>query len=116
MIVIKYWPILARGSGLFRMCIDDGKVEWQHVTDASTFGAALLDSNANEQSTHLAPPILEDTDTGVILSQGAACHQYLGNKLGFNKGIAWPEIAAQYQGDLKHPSMFRVNKSGRHIR
>ena len=100
MISIKYWPILARSSGLFRMCAESGEVEWEHVTDASKFGAALLDSNTDPDAKNLAPPILSDSDTGLTLSQAAACHQYLGNKLGFNKGIKHPEVAIQYMNDL----------------
>ena len=69
------------------MCAESGEVEWEHVTDASKFGAALLDSNTDPDAKNLAPPILSDSDAGLTLSQAAACHQYLGNKLGFNKGI-----------------------------
>ena len=93
MIVIKYWPILARASGLFRMCAEAG-VEWKHVTTAPVMGAAFFGA----ETSNLAPPILEDGD--VVLSQAVACHQYLGNKFGFNKNIKIPELAIQYMNDL----------------
>ena len=52
-IIIKYWPILARGRGLFQMCAEAG-VPFEHDTDMKGFGAALFGA----ESTNLAPPII----------------------------------------------------------
>jgi len=95
-IVIKYWPILARGAGLFRMCVEKD-VPFDHQTDMAGFGAALFGAD----SANLAPPILIDGD--LTISQSSACHMYLGKKLGFTAGINTLEDEAralQYMGDL----------------
>ena len=90
MIEIKYWPLLARASGLLRMCAEAG-VEFQHVSaSGKDMGAALMGA----ESTNLAPPIVQDGN--VIISQAIPCHQYIGEKLGFDKNIAVSQIALQY--------------------
>lgn len=93
MIVIHYWPMLARASGLIRMCAEAG-VAWEHKTEMKEFGCALFGAD----SENLAPPII--TDGEVTISQSIACHVYLGNKFGFNKNIPYPELALQYMLDL----------------
>ena len=60
-IIIKYWPILARGRGLFQMCAEAG-VPFEHDTDMKGFGAALFGA----ESTNLAPPIIIDGDDGSV--------------------------------------------------
>ena len=108
-ITIKYWPILARASGLFRMCVEAG-VEFQHVTDPKSFGAAFI---GDLSGTNLAPPILVDGD--LVISQASACHSYLGHKLGFTKGIPVNELAIQFVSDLSdlHQDMWTANDSGK---
>jgi hypothetical protein len=92
-ITIHYWPMLARASGLFRMCAE-ADVEWEHATDAKQMNYAL----AGALTSNLAPPIIRDGQ--VTISQGIACHTYLGNKFGFDKDIPFPELALQYMNDL----------------
>lgn len=95
-IVIKYWPILARGRGLFQMCIETDQA-FEHHTDMKEFGAALFGA----ETTNLAPPIIIDGD--VTVSQSTATHVYLGKKLGFTVGIDTPGAEAralQYMQDL----------------
>jgi glutathione S-transferase len=108
MIVIQYWSIMARASGLFRMCAEAG-VEWKHIASREEMGAALFGA----KSSNLAPPILQDGD--VILSQAVPCHQYLGNKFGFNKDIPVPEVALQYMEDLSdlHSQMADASMEGK---
>jgi glutathione S-transferase len=92
-IKIYYWPMLARASGLFRMCAQAG-IEWEHVTDAKQMNCALFGAS----TLNLAPPIIRDGQ--VTISQSIACHTYLGNKFGFDKDIPFPELALQYMNDL----------------
>lgn len=94
MIVIQYWPMLARASGLFRMCAEAGAT-WEHKTDAKAMGCVMFGA---EDSKNLAPPVVIDGQ--VTISQGIACHVYLGNKFGLNKNIPYPELALQYMHDL----------------
>jgi glutathione S-transferase len=92
-IKIKYWNILAKASGLFRMCLEAG-AEFEHITTASDMGCAFLGA----ETSNLAPPVVEDGK--IVISQTVACHQYLGNKFGFHKNIEVPELAIQYMADL----------------
>ena len=87
-IVIHYWSILARASGLFRMCVEKN-VPFEHQKDMKKFGAAFFGAD----SSNLAPPIIVDGD--LTLSQSSACHMYLGKKLGFTTGIDTPEAEAR---------------------
>jgi len=75
------------------MCEEAG-VEYKHATTPPEMGASYFGG----QGTNLAPPIVEID--GVSVSQAVACHQFLGNKLGFNKNIEIPELAVQYMADL----------------
>ena len=105
---IKYWGILARASGLFRM-LEEAGVEYEYIKDKALMNCALFGG----ESTNLAPPVITDGD--VTLSQAPACFQYLGNKLGFNEGIDVPEIAMQYILDLNDlfDSLFKESSKGR---
>ena len=85
--------MLARASGLFRMCAEAG-IEWELVTDTQKEDSALFGAS----TLNLAPPIIKDDQ--MTLSQSVACHTYLGGKLGFDKGIPLPELALQYILDL----------------
>lgn len=101
--------MLARASGLFRMCAEAG-IEWELVTDTQKEDSALFGAS----TLNLAPPIIKDDQ--MTLSQSVACHTYLGGKLGFDKGIPLPELALQYILDLddleRNPSSIAV--SGNH--
>jgi glutathione S-transferase len=90
---IKYWKILGRASGLFRMCLEAG-VDFEHTTEAADMGCAFFGAETG----NLAPPVIEDGT--IVISQAVACHQYLGNKFGFNKNIEVPELAVQFISDL----------------
>ena len=95
-IVLKYWPILARGGGLMRMCCEKN-LPFEHDTDMKEFGAAWFGAETG----NLAPPILIDGD--LTISQSSACHVYLGKKLGLTAGIDTLEAdcrAMQYMADL----------------
>ena len=105
---IKYWGLLGRASGLFRMLEESG-VEYEYIQDRTLMNCALFGA----ESTNLAPPII--TDGEVSVSQAPACFQYLGNKLGFNEGIDVPEVAMQYILDLNDlfSDMQQANSKGR---
>ena len=110
-IIIKYWPILARGRGLFQMCAEAG-VPFEHDTDMKGFGAALFGA----ESTNLAPPIIIDGD--LTLSQSTATHQYLGKKFGLTSGIDSPgreALALQYMSDMNdlHSELVQKAMAGR---
>jgi len=96
--------MLARASGLFRMCAESG-TQWRHDTTIVKEMAVLLqpkdqDNGSSTNDTNLAPPIIVDESTGIVLSQSIPSHIYLGNKFGFNKNIPYPELALQYMHDL----------------
>ena len=95
-ITIKYWPIRARASGLFRM-LAEANIEYEHISDQGSMGCALW---GDATSTNLAPPIVVDNETSLMLSQAVPCHSYIGNKYGFNNGITVQEVAHQYINDL----------------
>ena len=84
---------MGRASGLFRMCAE-ADVEYTHVSTRPEIGAALWGA----ESTNLLPPMIQDGD--LVLSQAVPCHQYLGDKFGFNKNIEIPQVAVQYVNDL----------------
>ena len=66
-IEIKYWPLLARASGMLRMCAE-ACVEFQHVTGSGKeLGCTLMGA----ESTNLAPPVVQDGN--VIVSQAIPC-------------------------------------------
>ena len=107
-ITIKYWPILARGSGLYRMMAEKGQ-DFEVINDMNQFGCALFGA----ETTNLAPPILVDGE--LTISQSVPCHLYLGRKLGYDAGIDVPEVAIQYMEDLNdlHTELNRAaNPSG----
>ena len=96
-IIIKYWPILARGRGLFQMCAEAG-VPFEHDTDMKGFGAALFGA----ESTNLAPPIIIDGD--LTLSQSTATTSTSAKSLG-SPGIDSPAreaLALQYERYERH--------------
>lgn len=95
-LTIKYWPLRARASGLFRM-LAEANVEYEHMTDQKSMGCSLWGA----ETTNLAPPILVDHEAKLTLSQTIPLHAYIGNKYGFNKGINVPELALQYAFDLE---------------
>eukprot|EP00977_Amphora_coffeiformis_P006107 scaffold1323_cov160-Amphora_coffeaeformis.AAC.12 len=95
-ITIMYWPFLGRASGLFRM-LEEANIEYEHVSDVGQMCFAI---SSDDETTNLAPPIILDMNKGLTISQAVACHSYIGNKYGFDKGITVTQVAMQYMLDL----------------
>ena len=102
-IKVKYYAVLGRASGLFRM-MEEARVPYEHVKFELNFGCALSSDDIDTESsstttTNLEPPVIEvrmieegdpqgsQENPPFVLSQAIPCHQYLGKLLGFDHGI-----------------------------
>ena len=101
---IYYWPYLGRSAGAVRMC-DAAGIVLPHISDkdkvmkvVSARGQSYEQATTDPTTDVFAPPILYDGD--MLLSQSVAIQLYLGEKLGFDKGIPSTAKAVQHMADL----------------
>jgi putative NADH-flavin reductase len=92
---IFYWPMFGRAGAILRMCEHAG-AEYEVISE---FGDLQKVCGAfGGDSEVFAPPAVQDGD--IIISQSGACAMYVGDKLGFNKGVPHAAAAMKHLSDI----------------